>query len=76
MPEGSLDGGVSQLGMGSAVFGEQGPALSQSGMGIESISDFRRQVINKRSGGGVKKLPTLNTKGSVDGGGSIEGGRR
>lgn len=70
--EGSLDGGVSQLGMSSAsYYGEQGPMLTPSGLGIESISEFRRQIINKKSGGGVKKLDGLKQKGTVNGGNSM-----
>ena len=95
---GSLDGGVSQLGMGSASYygefhgqykhkqvkhfyvdlfsshfpfhqisGEKGPALTPSGLGIESISEFRRQIINKKSGGGLKKLNGLKQKGTANG---------
>ena len=45
--------------------------LTPSGLGIESISEFRRQIINKKSGGGVKKLDGLKQKGTVNGGNSM-----
>ena len=41
--------------------------MTPSGLGIESISEFRRQIINKRSGGGVKKFNGLKQKGIPDG---------
>ena len=72
-------GGVSALGMGSIAFGmgESGsltgmPNLNASGMGIDSISEFRRQVINKRSAGAIstgkkRVLPPIgsNSKSSM-----------
>jgi hypothetical protein len=78
--EDSLDGGISILGMGSSsqIFGDQGPALNNSGMGIDSISEFRRQVIHRKSGGGVTKLEKISTIKQNNGinsgnsGGSVE----
>ena len=68
----SLDGGVSNLGMGSAVWSEEGPPLS-SGLGIDSISEFRRQVIHRKSGGGVKKMPQGKKAQQGSFGGSLAG---